>query len=400
MKAKNFVWGLGLSVLAFLGLAAFAGPVQAVSVVIDNGESGYSATGTWGSSTLAGYYWNDEIAWADASGGQTATWSFAGLDNGTYYAYASWYSLGDATSSATYSGLNGGDVTIDQKINPHDRLFDDGTHDIWFGSLGEVTVADGTATINVTSNEAYLYADAVALTDEPPEPPMILIDNGDPGYSTTGTWGNSDPNLYYWGGEIDWADGSTGQTATWSFSDLDNGIYDVHASWYSGGDATSSATYSGLNGGDVTIDQKINADDLTIYDGIRDVGFETLGQVTVVDGTATISVTSNEAYVYADAIALQIAGGSLAGDLNEDGFVGGDDLDIVRSFWGQNVTPGDLLQGDPSGDGFVGGDDLDIVRANWGQGTPPAPSAVPEPTALVLLSGAFLPWWFRRRGIR
>ena len=77
--------------------------------------------------------------------------------------------------------------------------------------------------------------------------------------------------------------------------------------------------------------------------------------------------------------------GALAGDLNADGFVGGDDLDIVRSFWGQNVTAGNLLQGDPSNDGFVGGDDLDIVRANWGQGTPPGPASVPEPGAILLM---------------
>jgi len=77
--------------------------------------------------------------------------------------------------------------------------------------------------------------------------------------------------------------------------------------------------------------------------------------------------------------------GVLAGDLNGDGFVGGDDLDIVRSFWGQNVTAGNLLQGDPSNDGFVGGDDLDIVRANWGQGTPPGPASVPEPGAILLM---------------
>ena len=293
-----------LTVLVALALAVFAGPVQAVSIVIDNGESGYYTTGTWGGSS-ANFYWDGETAWTNASGGETATWSFAGLDNGTYYAYASWYSLGDATSLATYSGLDGGDVTVNQKINPHDLLLDDGARGVWFGTLGEVTVADGTATINVTSNEAYLYADAVALTDEPPEPPMIIIDNGDSGYSTTGTWGNSNPNKFHWDGEIDWANASAGQTATWSFSDLDNGIYNVHASWYSGGDATSSATYSGLDGGDVTIDQKINADDLSIYDGARDVWFETLGQVTVVDGTATISVTSNEAYLYADAVALQ-----------------------------------------------------------------------------------------------
>jgi len=88
----------------------------------------------------------------------------------------------------------------------------------------------------------------------------------------------------------------------------------------------------------------------------------------------------------------------LPGDLNGDDFVGGDDLDIVRSFWGQNVTAGDLLAGDPSGDGFVGGDDLDIVRANWGTGTPPAPSAVPEPATLALaLTGLLATWIIRRR---
>ena len=88
----------------------------------------------------------------------------------------------------------------------------------------------------------------------------------------------------------------------------------------------------------------------------------------------------------------------IPGDLNDDGFVGGDDLDIVRSFWGQNVTPGDLLSGDPSEDGFVGGDDLDIVRANWGTGTPPAPSAVPEPASwCLLLAGALGLLWRRKR---
>jgi len=55
------------------------------------------------------------------------------------------------------------------------------------------------------------------------------------------------------------------------------------------------------------------------------------------------------------------------------------------------------IPGDLNGDGFVGGDDLDIVRANWGQGTPPAPSAVPEPAAVVMLVlGALLLWWKRR----
>ncbi len=89
----------------------------------------------------------------------------------------------------------------------------------------------------------------------------------------------------------------------------------------------------------------------------------------------------------------------ITGDLNGDGFVGLDDLDIVLGNWNQNVPAGDPLSGDPTGDGFVGLDDLDLILGNWNGGTPlpsaPTPpaagAAVPEPTTLILtLLGAGL----------
>jgi len=76
----------------------------------------------------------------------------------------------------------------------------------------------------------------------------------------------------------------------------------------------------------------------------------------------------------------------LPGDLNGDGFVGIDDLNIVLGNWNQNVPPANPLA-DPSGDGFVGIDDLNEVLGNWNTGTPPAAAAaVPEPSAIALLS--------------
>lgn len=72
------------------------------------------------------------------------------------------------------------------------------------------------------------------------------------------------------------------------------------------------------------------------------------------------------------------------GDLNGDGFVGIDDLNIVLANWNQNVPPGNPLA-DPSGDGFVGIDDLNVVLGNWNAGTPPS-VAVPEPGALGLMT--------------
>ncbi len=75
----------------------------------------------------------------------------------------------------------------------------------------------------------------------------------------------------------------------------------------------------------------------------------------------------------------------LEGDLDGDGFVGINDLNIVLANWNQNVPPADPLA-DPSGDGFVGINDLNEVLGNWNAGTPPTESGtIPEPTSALLL---------------
>jgi PEP-CTERM motif len=84
-------------------------------------------------------------------------------------------------------------------------------------------------------------------------------------------------------------------------------------------------------------------------------------------------------------LALFNGAGPLTGDLDGDGFVGINDLNIVLGNWNQNVPPADP-QADPSGDGFVGIDDLNAVLGNWNAGTPPpASAAVPEPASVALL---------------
>ena len=77
----------------------------------------------------------------------------------------------------------------------------------------------------------------------------------------------------------------------------------------------------------------------------------------------------------------------LPGDINDDGFVGVDDLNIILTHWNQSVTPGDLLSGDANNDGYVGVDDLNKILINWNSGTPPtlAGANIPEPGAAALL---------------
>ena len=64
---------------------------------------------------------------------------------------------------------------------------------------------------------------------------------------------------------------------------------------------------------------------------------------------------------------------TVEGDLNGDGFVGVQDLQIILTYWGQIVTPGDLSKGDLFPDGFIGFTDLSFLLLSWGNGTIPVP---------------------------
>lgn len=100
------------------------------------------------------------------------------------------------------------------------------------------------------------------------------------------------------------------------------------------------------------------------------------------------ALTGTVAGVTIDAITVSRVD-TLPGDLDGDGFVGINDLNIILSNWNQNVPHGDLLRGDVNCDGFVGIDDIGVSLGNWNAGTPPEVSAsTPEPaTALLLIFG-------------
>lgn len=85
----------------------------------------------------------------------------------------------------------------------------------------------------------------------------------------------------------------------------------------------------------------------------------------------------------------------LRGDLDADGFVGVNDMDIVMANWGESVLLGSRIDGDVIANGVVDEADLQIVLDHWGTGTPPG--SVPEPGSLAALAAGTLAMGRRRR---
>ena len=139
--------------------------------------------------------------------------------------------------------------------------------------------------------------------------------------------------------------------------------------------ATMEFFVDGLSGGSQDISNLENG----VIDG-SELGFYAQNAIDA-DNIATDAVVTTFSN-----ISLTPLSAGLEGDLNDDGFVGIDDLNIVLGNWNATVTAGDPLSGDPSGDGFVGIDDLNEVLGNWNAGTPIPASFVPEPATLGLIA--------------
>lgn len=82
-------------------------------------------------------------------------------------------------------------------------------------------------------------------------------------------------------------------------------------------------------------------------------------------------------------------------DLNDDGFIGIDDLDIILASWGDTIPAG--TAGDVDMDGQVDQADLNMVLARWGTGSF-ANASVPEPASALSLGGLMM--LGMRRGAR
>ncbi len=182
--------------LSLCGLGVTAGMTQRAqvntsgTVIIDDGDTGFTQTSNFKYSAFKGAY-NGDTAYYLASGylptGTTAQaeWKFSGLAQGTYDVYATWKSYQTFSKTAVYRVMNGttqtsSDTTVDQSKEPASATIDGRAWQL----LGNVSI--GTANDVVVTMKpgvsGFSVADAVmvrkrAESDDSPPPPSHTCGN-------------------------------------------------------------------------------------------------------------------------------------------------------------------------------------------------------------------------------
>ncbi|WP_232105496.1 Calx-beta domain-containing protein [Gimesia panareensis] len=221
--------------------------------------------------------------------------TLAGDDYGTYDSSTGEYSATSGT--LTFNGNTNETRTIIIPITPDDFLESDET---FYVNLS-----------NVVQSDSYpvILADTQGVGTILNDDHKMIIDNGDSGFSTTGTW-NSQNNEGDYGDDslLDPVGDGTAE-ATWTFLNLAPGSYRLSAHWTADPSLTTDAQYqiSGVtNPTTVSLDQSSLVADF--YD--EDLDWMDLGdQVFEVDVNGTIQVKlsaqGSSAPVLADAIRLE-----------------------------------------------------------------------------------------------
>ncbi len=130
---------------------------------------------------------------------------------------------------------------------------------------------------------------------------VVIVDNGDPAFSTVGTWPHSSviPGYY----DVDYqyhAPGVGNKTANWTFEVSSNGVYEISVRWSSYTNRAPDATYSIFNNGtylgDETVDQTVNGGQ-----------FIPIGEYSLLPGQLEVILTDEASgYVVADAVKLEL----------------------------------------------------------------------------------------------
>jgi len=160
------------------------GPVTVsagADIIIDDGDAGFTTTGSWASST-GGDSYNGDYVWASTGGTlSTARWTPTMPAAGNYQVFV-WYRAGsNRASDAPYTVYyNGGNITIpvDQKVNSG-QWNSLGTYSFAAGSSGYVQLSDNAEPSTVVVADAVRFlAQTASPTPKEPKPPVVEPSSG------------------------------------------------------------------------------------------------------------------------------------------------------------------------------------------------------------------------------
>lgn len=144
----------------------------------------------------------------------------------------------------------------------------------------------------------------------------LVIDNGDfgSGYAVSGV--TEQPIGDAFGGDqaFNNTGGNLTQNATYTFTGLTVGTYEVYASWRLNGQANADFMQVAVSDGGPTVSfNQTNIGplaDLVINDGSQDMNFQSVGQVVVTDGglvvTTSLGLGGAQQFFINDAVAIDL----------------------------------------------------------------------------------------------
>lgn len=226
------------------------------ATIVDNGGAGYSETGTWSTSTSAGFYGTNS-RYAGVGTAATATFAPTLATAGTYDVYAWWVAGTNRASAAKYRvthTLGTTDWNANQTTNGGSwNLI--GTFSFAAGSTGKVELLAASSTGN-----AVVVADAVRFVFKAPA--EIIVDNTDPGFVASANWWTSTSTAGFYGSNYHTrGTASVSDAASWTATLPTTGSYNVYARWTSGANRSATAPYVVVHSGGsttVSVNQQAN----------------------------------------------------------------------------------------------------------------------------------------------
>ena len=320
---------------------------------VDDGGSGFSHY-SFNYQGIGGYAGDYRLG---TDTGDYAWWTFGGLDPGVWWDVYVTYT--NSTSRATSSKYTIYDNGVQEKVKYVNQtvapsgLVEDGrpwTH------LGKYRIDSGTLKVKLTGagNGKSISADAIRIKGPPPPlaTPAIsqftvqhtyasntlndsydvsitaadddsqaaplhttvtayqVIDDGDAGFSTTAGWSHATaPSRPAFETDIHYkAAGSGAEQATWTFTGLPAGQYQVSTTWTEHSNRATDAPFTLLDGATERDTVLVNQEDAPRSDAIIDgTNFQNVGEpITVDSGTLVVRLTDDaDEYVFADAVHIQ-----------------------------------------------------------------------------------------------